>query len=184
MDYKKWHDVMKDKMGRWRSTSLFFEEKRNEEKALRLPPIFTTKEKDHTVRGVTYVSLKKIYMNYDHVPGYEYDFATDVFGSWECWVNITKANSLRDHVDSWRKEYTVKLRAEALKRVITASKSDDPKGLQAAKYLADGDYEKVNKRGRPSKEEVERERKQQANSRETLNEDMERLGLSVINGGK
>ncbi len=58
----------------------------------------------------------------------------------------------------------------------------DAKGVNAAKYLAEKGY--LPKRGRPSKEEVERERKIQAGVNKELESDMERIGLKVVNGGK
>ena len=54
-------------------------------------------------------------------------------------------------------------------------------GLQAAKWLAEKGY--VDKRpGRVSKDELARETAISLAARETLKEDMERLGLSVVNG--
>jgi hypothetical protein len=56
--------------------------------------------------------------------------------------------------------------------------------MKAAKYLADKGYAVLNKRGRPSSEEVERELRVQAGASKELEDDMKRLGLSVVNGGK
>ena len=174
---KQWHRVLKDDRNVMRTTSLFFESKREADPLLK--PIFTLKDEDHVVDGVTYLSLKNIYMSYDHVPGYEYQFAMDVFNSWDIWVKITKS-SIRNEFESWREELHIRLKADAIRLMIEASREKDAKGVAAAKYLADKGYIEGRKAGAPSKEEVERERKQQAKVRETLDSDMERLGMIVV----
>lgn len=183
-ELKKHHKDMKDKMGRWRTTSLFIETRRQELADEQYLSIFTTKDHNHKFKGKEYASLKQIYMSYEHVPGFEYEFAMDVFGSWDCWENLMKSGTIRPYIEAWRREYEVMLRCNAMKEIVKASKSQDPRGLQAAKYLTDGLYKEGKKAGRPSKEEVERERKVAAGVRDTLAADMERLGLAVVNGGK
>lgn len=181
-----WRSVMKDEYHRARTQSLFWELRREDagDRVERIPPLFTIKDRDHTVDGVTYPSLKKIYMSYDHIPGFEYEFAMDVFGSWEHWDRLINESAVRKYLKDWRMELEIKLKAKAMSQLIKASRENDPKGFQAAKYLADSGYRESGKKGRPSKEEVERERKIAAGVSETLAADMERLGLSVVTGGK
>jgi len=62
--------------------------------------------------------------------------------------------------------------------LIHASRDNDAKGVQASKYLAEKGYEV--KRGRPSKAEIEAERKQAAGVKKELASDMERIGLAVV----
>ena len=64
-------------MGRFRTQSLFWELRYGVDE--KYPPVFTLKAEDIEREGIQYLSLKKIYMTYDHVPGLEYDFAIDVF---------------------------------------------------------------------------------------------------------
>jgi hypothetical protein len=173
---KQWHSVLKDDRNVARTTSLFFESKREADP--HLIPIFTLKDEDYTTGGVTYIALKPIYFSYDHIPNFEYQFALDVFGSWEIWTKLTRSY-IRTEFQSWRDELEVKIKANAIQAMINASKESDAKGVQAAKYLADKGYVTEKKRGRPSNEDVERERKLQAEVRDTLAADMERLGLKV-----
>ena len=181
-DFKKYRDVMKDKGGRYRTISLFWE-LRKEEVEENYPPIFTIKDYDHTVKGVLYPSLKKIYMSYEHIPGFEYEFAQDVFGSWDHWVKMTTGLRLiSDTIKEWRTEVDIRIKSNAIKAILNASMEGDAKGLQAARYLADKGYSQL--RGRPSKDEVEREKKIAAGVSKDLESDMERLGLTVINGTK
>lgn len=175
-EYKKYRDVMLDKMGRYRTSSLFWEYRKDAEK---YPPLFTTKETDLEVDGVTYRSLKAIYFSYDHIPHNEYEFAMDVFGSWDHWIWITTKSQLKAMFSAWREELEIKIRANAVRTIITQSR-DPEKGLAAARMIASGEHKGEAKRGRPSKAEVERERKIAAGVRDTLEEDMERLGLKVV----
>lgn len=169
---------MLDSMGRYRTTGLFWELRRNNEQADKYPPLFTIKAKDHTVDGKTYRSLKAIYFSYDHLPNVEYDFALDVFGSWDHWVWLATKSGLRETIKSWREELDIKIRAAAMKTIIEQSR-DLEKGLSAARMIV-GDEHKGTKRGRPSKEETARQQKIAAGIRDNLEDDMERLGLKVV----
>jgi len=171
---------MKDDMGRYRISSLFWEARRDFAPNPKMPPIWSTKDNDHTVDGVLYPSLKAIYMKYEHIPGFEYDFAIDMFNSWDHWEKLTKS-SLSDMFQGWRDELDIRIKSSAIKAVFAASRNEDATGVVAAKYLADKGYVQstARKAGRPSSEEVERERKIEAGVARDLHEDMKRLGMSV-----
>lgn len=173
---------MKDDMGRYRTQSLFWELRHDNDN--RYPPIFSLKSYDLVKPEGTYPSLKQIYMSYDHIPNFEYEFALDVFNSWDHWVKLAHETipAIKDEIKAWREELDIKIKAKTLKAMIIASMDNDAKGVNAAKYLAEKGY--LAKRGRPSKEEVERERKIQAGVNKELETDMERIGLKVVNGGK
>lgn len=173
-----WHPIMIDDMGRYRTVSLFWEVRRDRSDEADFTPIFTLKSRDHTVGDITYISLKRLYMSYDHTPGMEYEFAMDVFGSWDHWLKLQKS-SIKHEFKQWQEELRVKLKAEAIKAMITASRSDDARGVAAAKYLADEGYTNT-KRGRPSKEEITRTLKEEASGQRDLASDMERLGMSIV----
>ena len=169
----------KDTMGRYRTQSLFWEMRDSS-----MDPIWSTKDYDLVKGDKTYKSLKNIYMSYTHVPGFEYDFAMDLFGSWDHWLKLCNDTTpaIKDMIKGWRDELDVRIKAKGIKSIILHSLDDDPKGLQAAKYLVEKGYE--SKRGRPSKAEVERETKIQAGVNKELKDDMERIGLKVMEGGK
>lgn len=167
----------KDKLGRWRTQSLFYEFKKQG-----YDPMFTTKDYDHKVDKIVYPSLKRIYLSYDHVPEKEYSFANEVLGGWQHWQLICENKLFKDEITQWRFELDLKIQEEAIKSLILASKEEGAKGVAAAKYLADKSYKGI--RGRPSKAEVERERKVQASISKELEEDMERIGFKLIVGDK
>lgn len=178
-------------MNRFRSKSLFWEWRDyqispNEED---LAPIFTIKDYAHTVKNkdlglITYPSLREVYLSYDHVPYNEYEFAIDVFNSWEHWKYLCNVSSLtKPLVASWREELTVRLKANAVKQILKVARSDTPASLSAARYISDEGYT-IKKVGRITKEEKERELKIAAGVRDTLASDMDRLGLTLTVGGK
>ena len=177
---------LKDSIGRYRTQSLFWEFAfLNQDRDNVLEPIFTLKDYDLKKGKVVYPSLKLIYMSYDHIPGFEYEFAMDVFNSWDHWNKLasdTANKQIRDAITSWREELDIRIKAQAIKALIQSSRIDDSKGFNAAKYLADKGYTPT--RGRPSKEELERHKKVEAGVNKELEEDMARLGLTVVNGGK
>ena len=181
LNEKNYATPFKDERGRWLTLALFWEYRAGSEENLAL---FCLKEDDHVDdNGLTYVSLKKRYMSYNHVPGYEHEFAVTELGGWDHWERLQANKYIREAIESWRREYEIALRCKAVKSIMQNSTSLDAKGLQAAKWLAEKGY--VEKRpGRISKEELAREAHITNSAKEQLKEDMERMGLSVVNGGK
>jgi len=86
-------------------------------------------------------------------------------------------------IKGWRDELDIRLKATGIKTIMKHSLDDDPKGLQAAKYLVDKGYA-VKKAGRPSREDVERELKTDARAVREQQADMDRIGLKIVNGDK
>ena len=166
----------KDTMGRYRTQSLFWEMRDPS-----MDPIWSTKDYDLVKGDKTYKSLKNIYMSYTHVPGFEYDFAMDLFGSWDHWLKLCNDTTpaIKDMIKGWRDELDIRIKAKGIKSIMLHSLDDDPKGLQAAKYLVENGWTK--KAGRPSKEAVLRETKIQAGITKDLEADMQRVGLKLVN---
>ena len=76
------------------------------------------------------------------------------------------------------------LKSEGLRGIITEALEGGKSSFNAAKYLANGDWNKGSTRGRPSKAEVEKNLKIAAKMDAEFADDATRIGLSVINGGK
>lgn len=172
-DFEHFRENARDEQGRFRTQSLFLETNQVSDK---YPPLFTLKDYNH--KGLP--SLKLIYLSYDHVPGHEYQFAMDVFGSWQHWQKLFESR-MRDTFLAWQEELEVKMAAKGYKSLALAAKNPE-KGIAAAKFLADRGWKQ--KRGRPSKEEVERERRVQAGIKNEFESDIERIGLSLVKGNK
>ena len=111
---------------------------------------FTLQEEDVTVDGVTYPSLKRLYMEMEDPT--EYLFAREYLGGWKHWKVLATAARLRDHVTEWREELEVLLRAKGIINVRSQAYNGN---YNASKWLADKGWEpkQAAKRGAPSTEE-------------------------------
>jgi hypothetical protein len=106
----------------------------------------------------------------------------DVFNSWDHWQKLQGDTipAIKDEIKAWREELDIRIKAKAIKALMTSSLDNDAKGVNAAKYLVEKGY--MQKRGRPSKEELEREKKQILGMNKDVAQDLERIGLKVVNG--
>ena len=174
MRYPKHKELLKDSRNRYRTMSLFREFYLSE-----VEPLWTLQDEDP--QGVL-PSLKKLYM--DIADPTEYEFALQAFGSWKHWLKIKNSKAIKVLLEDWPIELEVKLRSEGIKGVIKEAESGKSK-FNAAKFLANADWKSTtSKRGRPSKEEVDRERKIAAKLNSEFSQDAERIGLQVIQGSK
>lgn len=131
------------------------------------PAPFTLQPTDY--KGKT--SLKRLYL--DCSDPTEYEFAIRVFGDWPHWQRLAGAPFFRPHIEQWRDELEIKLRSEAIRTVKNASDKAD---ITSAKWLAEKRWERTGgKRGRPSNEEVQREKKRLASIGAEIEEDAGRI---------
>lgn len=164
---------MKDSNGKWRTYSLFWEHRQDKYK-------YFWSLKDKGTEELP--SLKEIYLSYNHIPEFEYTFAEEVIGSWAHWMRLCRSG-LKPHIAEWREELDIKLKANAMRAIINTSvEGDGASRLQAAKYLSDKGYSQL--RGRPSKAEKERIAKQEVGLHNEIEDDLERVGLTTIKGGR
>lgn len=137
------------------------------------PFLWTLRDEDIERDGVVIPSLSRIYMNYPHIPGHEYEFAIDHFKHWDHWVKLCTTSALRVYVEAWREELDIKNKAIQIKNLVTAAKIGD---VSASKYLAEGKYDmQAPKRGRPSKEEKEGHIKQAKAEAADMSETIDRV---------
>jgi hypothetical protein len=164
-------------MGQPQTKALFYETTLPEERET-FGTAWTLKEEDHIVGDKVYRSMKRIYIEMEDVT--EYDFAIATLGSYKHWERVLESPIIRPHIDQWRKELNLKLKARAMRSIIKSATEDEKLSFQAMKYLADNEYlEKKNKRGRPSKEEVKAELRKEVQVNKTLQDDAERIGLKL-----
>ena len=160
------HSPYTDSMGRFHTKALFVETISKELLAKGITPVYTLNG------DPAYNDIHKMFIASDDPTGYS--FAIAAFDSWDHLQHLLKnCQWFRRHYDKWQNELEVKMRSEAIKNLVKQSK--DSKGSTAAKYVAEKGWEK--KRGRPSNEEVEKERKQQAMIRDELSQDADRINL-------
>ena len=161
-DFTPDRSLFKDVMGRYRTQSLFLEHKYSTEEA-----IYTLSDEDKEYEGVVYPSLRRLYM--EVADPTEYEFAKKYLWGWEHWQQMLGNNFIRTHVERWREELEVKLRAEAVKEILKMKGNS----FNAAKWAADGHWNV--KRGRPSKEEQARERAIRDRVAEELEDESSRI---------
>ena len=166
-------------MAMWHTKGLFYETSLPEDRDS-MGTAWTLKEDDHRADGKVYKSMKKMYIAMEDVT--EYDFAQASVGSYKHWERLLESPIIRPHIDQWRKELNLKLKARAMKSIIKAATEDEKLSFQAMKYLADNDYlDKKGKRGRPSKDEVKAELRKEVQTSKTLQDDAARIGLKLVN---
>ena len=120
-----------------------------------------------------YISLKKRYLEMEDLT--EYDFANRWFVSWSHWQTALKTAFIRKEVEQWREELEVKYRAKGLRSIIDSAEKGN---YNAAKCLLDKGW--LPKRGRPTKAEIEGEKRKAAQIKDELDEDLERIGLQLV----
>lgn len=129
---------------------LFFETAQNRDNV-----IYTLKREDHTVDGVTYESLHRLFLEADDVT--EYQFALSCLDSWDHWSMLSNCTWFQPYILRWREELEVKQRSRALATIMAASKGPTRDAFVAAKYIAEGWDKPKTGRGRPSKVEIKQE---------------------------
>lgn len=159
----------KDTMGRFLTEALFYETRNKKYTAT-----FTLKEKDHKVEDITYISMRRLYLEIEDPT--EYLFAEQVLGSWDHWQKLCRVKQFMEYVSSWREELSTKLKAKAIQAMIATATEDGSKGITAAKWLASAGWEEG--KGRPSKEKVEGKVKQAIQAVSNIENDAVRLGLT------
>lgn len=156
---------LRDSRGRPLTQSLFLEVGYNTEFA-----VYTQKDEDYEYKGKVYPSLKRLYL--EHEDPTEYDFACTYLLGWEQWQRICANKVFTKMVERWREELELKIRAQAVRDIMNTSATE--KGFQASKWLADRGWDK-RAAGRPSKEEVDRERNMQAKIEDEYTSEVTRL---------
>ncbi len=165
MEFKPNKKDLEDVMGRPLTQSLFLEINYDPEVA-----IYSLKDYDHTYNGKTFPSLKKLYLQMEDLV--EYDFATTYLLSWSHWQRICNNKLFKKKIEEWRIELELKIRSQAVQDIINMTAEE--KSFQAAKWLADKGWDK-RKAGRPSKEEIEREKGMQTALHDEYGADVKRL---------
>ncbi len=107
----------------------------------------------------------------------EYTFVTRYIGTWDIWESMySSSNNYRVIIDAWRRELEVKIKSDAINRIIDAAKGETRDALQANKYLLDTPWLKEeSKRGRPTKQDVLSEANKIAVDEQRIAEDFKRV---------
>lgn len=138
--------------------------------------LYTLKDRDHE----GFLSLYRLYMESNDPT--EWTFANKYLENWAHWERLTECSWFKSYIERWRRELTLKLKSEALSRVIRESKTNSKESFMANKYLLDKGWEdkaskEPNTRGRPSKDEVKKAAKEIALNEDRLTKDFQRISL-------
>jgi hypothetical protein len=114
-----------------------------------------------------------------------YLWAIKYLSSWEHWEQLMTCSWFEAEYQAWLRELKSILRQEALKKISEIAQGGSVQAFAAAKYLASYEWEKASRKaGAPSKEEMKGELAKAVKELNTLEEDAQRMGLTVIQGGK
>ena len=133
--------------------------------------VFTFNDEPKMYNERLYPSLRQYYL--DIADPTEYQFAKQCLLGWDHWKRITENAQVREEVDKWREELEIALRSEGIQAIIDATAREDG-SFQAAKWLADKGWDKRGA-GRPSKAEMERDKRVSEKVNEAFNADIIRM---------
>lgn len=139
--------------------------------------LYTLKDEDHK----SYPSLYRLYMEMDDLT--EYEFANTYLDGWEHWQMLCKSDWFSPYVTRWREELELRTKAQALREIKKEAESGTKNSYSANKVLLEGGWKKdaeksTSKRGRPTKDEVNKEARIEAEKKFQVNSDLKRLGIS------
>ena len=162
----------KTEQGTWITQSLFIEIGYKTKLA-----VFTLDDNDREYKGNPYTSLKKLYLDLQDPT--EYEFATTYLGGWGHWKRMCSNGMLKPHIEEWREELQLKLKAQGVKSMINEALMGGRGQATAARWLAsngwldDGEAKSV---GRPkTKVDAVKVAKGDEVIKTALAEDLERL---------
>lgn len=166
----------KSDQGQWLTRALFFDlmqDVRLEDWVYQ--PVFTLYEDR---KG--YINARKTFVELGDPTGYQW--AMKYLGDWNHWLKLMKAPWFVAAYETWISELNTKLKSEAIGTIREIAAVEGKSQLPAARFLAE--LEKSSQRGRPSKAEVDANLKRQTKVLEQEDEDLARIGLRVVKGGK
>lgn len=120
---------------------------------------------------------KKVYL--EACDPTEYRPAMELIGDWAHWKLLRESVRIKPIIDEWAMEVEVRIRSEALINMQKHAKKDG--GTSAAKWIAEGGFTGRDNR---RKEHKEIETRVQKEVTDRVNADAERLGLTLVVGGK
>lgn len=159
-----------DTMGRPLTQGLFLELNYDTDYA-----VFTFNDNDKIYKGIKYPSLKKLFLDCEDPT--EYEFATKYLLGWKHWIRMNENKMLKEHFDEWREEFEIKTRSEAIRSIVDMTAEGT--NFQAAKWLADKGWDK-RPAGRPSKAEIDRQKRIDNKIENEFAEDISRMNVVEV----
>lgn len=142
---KNINNKFKNSKGLFLTTSLFIEHNYDYSLAM-----YSWSDEDFENEKGKFPSLKRLYLEMCDLT--EYDFACTYLGGWKHWKTLLESPAVRKHIDEWREELELKMRAAGLRKMIDQALDEEKPSYQAAKYLADREWVPKQKRTSQAKE--------------------------------
>ena len=154
--------------------AIFYENAKDKDDA-----VFTLKDYDVTYNGITYPSLRRMYM--ELADPTEFRLANEVLLGWAHWTRLLAQGWFQQHVQQWREELDVQLRSKALEDIkAVANDKKDKNNYNATKFLVEQGYmpkEKKGGVGRTTKEKISSEAHKMVSETDGVKDDYKRLKL-------
>lgn len=151
--------------------ALFFETSTDPERA---KVLYTFKPDDHTFAGMTYPSLRRLYLEMEDDT--EYYFAQTYFDGWPHWKKLLNCSWFVDYITDIREELAAKQSADSKKRIRDIAKDPKDRGsLQANKLLLEETKKSNSPVGRPTKESIRRKAEELFQDQSEFQDDLDRI---------
>lgn len=135
--------------------------------------VYTLKDQDH----LGFASLYRLYM--ETADPLEYRFALKHLDGWEHWTMLCDCSWFKPYVERWRKELELKIRSEALVRVIDDAKSGSRSSAASNRLVLEKGWavtaDEKNTKGRPSKTDIKAEARRIATVQQEQADDLARI---------
>jgi hypothetical protein len=177
-DKSKW----RTDQGVYYTKSLFFEMITSSDKP---NCVYTLKAEDHQLG---YPSLRRLYLEEEDPT--EYNFANKYLGGIDHWKKLVECEWFKPHLDAWRDELELKLKAKAYKRLMAEAADPLSKhSIEANKFILstvrrvqkNEDLGEKNSKGRPDKSSVDKKALQIAQEQFELDQDANRILGATVN---
>lgn len=153
----------KNSRGMFLTTSLFIDHNYDYELS-----VYTWGDSDFSNSKGSFPSLKRLYLDMADVT--EYEFATTYLDGWRHWKVLLNSPACRKHIDEWREELELKLRAQGLRKLIDLAQDEEKPSYQAAKYLADKEWT-----GKKTKAQQNKDNRQKSTIKKAYQSDLDRV---------
>lgn len=164
--------------GNWYTTALFVETSASQGAVNKvIHPVFSLHDDKPGV-----INAQKTFVELRDPTGYKW--AMLYLADFRHWVRLYELPWFKEAVEIWRTNLRMKLQSEALEKIQEIAGSETSQAFAAAKYIAEEGWNQGSGRGRPSKVEVDANLKRLTKEAKIIDDDAERIGLRLIQGGR
>lgn len=133
--------------------------------------LYTLKDEPH----MGFPSLRTLYLEAGDPT--EYRFAVASLDGWDHWQTLSECTWFKPYLRKWRSELELKIKSQALSRIMGEAKTTSKNSFMANRYLVERAWETKGegRAGRPTKAQVKEAAHEQASHESRINADFERM---------